>query len=91
MSDLSKQVNIGKELEAKLIKVGISSFDELKRTGAEKAFLKIQKVDSGACLSLLKAIEGAILGVRWHNLPTERKQELNQFFKNNQVENQCKE
>jgi len=91
MSDLSKQVNIGKELETKLIKVGISSFEELKRTGAEKAFLKIQKIDSGACLSLLNAIEGAILGLRWHNLPTERKQELIQFFKKNQFNNRCEE
>ena len=85
MSDLSKQINIGKDLESKLIKVGINSFDELKNIGTEKAFLKIQKIDSGACLSMLSAIEGAIIGVRWHNLPTERKQKLMQFFKKNKI------
>lgn len=80
-SDLSQQINIGKDAEAKLIQVGITSFEELKAVGAEGAFLRLQTIDSGACLSLLSALEGSIQGIRWHNLPKERKEELRQFIK----------
>ena len=80
-SDLSQQINIGKDAEEKLIKVGITSFEELKAIGAEQAFLRLQTLDPGACLSLLSALEGAIQGVRWHNLPKDRKEELQQFIK----------
>jgi DNA transformation protein and related proteins len=80
-SDLSQQINIGKDTEAKLIQVGISSFAELKAVGAEQAFIRLQTVDPGACLSLLSALEGAIQGVRWHSLPAGRKEELRVFIK----------
>lgn len=80
MSDLSKQVNIGKELERKLTLVGINSVDELKAAGSEKAFLLIKAIDSGACINMLYALEGAVNDTRWHNLPAERKMELKAFF-----------
>ena len=80
MSDLSKHINIGKDLESKLIQVGINSFDELKLAGTENAFLRIQAINKGACFNLLCAIDGAIQNVRWHYLPTERKEELKQFL-----------
>ena len=80
-SDLSQQINIGKDTEARLIQVGISSFAELKAVGAEQAFIRLQTVDPGACLSRLSALEGAIQGVRWHSLPARRKEELRAFIK----------
>ena len=80
MSDLSKQENIGKELEKKFIKVGINNFAELQSLGTEKAFIQLQAIDLGPCLNMLYAIEGAIQGIRWHNLTKERKQELKEFY-----------
>lgn len=80
-TDLTEHVNIGHQLESELIKVGISSFKELKTIGWEQAFLRIRAVDPDACLSKLQAIAGAIEGVRWHNLPTGKKQELKEFFR----------
>ncbi len=79
-SNLSQQKNIGKDTEAKLIEVGIHSFEELLEIGAEQAFIRIRTVDSGACLSLLSGLEGAVRGIRWHDIPKDRKQELKQFY-----------
>ena len=78
-SDLSEHINIGKDTEKKLIRVGIDSFKKLESIGSEKAFLKLQTVDPGACLSLLCALEGSIGGIRWHDLSAEKKQELKAF------------
>jgi DNA transformation protein len=79
-SKLTNVNNIGKDTEHKLSQVGIDSFEKLAAIGSEKAFLKIQTVDPGACLSLLYGLEGAIEGIKWNEIPLERKQELKQFF-----------
>ena len=80
MSNLQDHINIGKDCAKKLQQVGINTFEELQAVGSEQAFLRIKAIDSGACLSMLSALEGAILDIRWHNLPPERKQELIRFF-----------
>jgi DNA transformation protein and related proteins len=80
-TDLSKVINIGKDAEKKLKLVGIDSYEELKSVGSEQAFLRLQTIDPGACLSLLCALEGAVQGIRWHHLPNERKEELKLFLK----------
>lgn len=72
--------NIGKDLSSKLLTLGIDTPEKLKETGTEQTYLRIKALDPGACFSLLCAIEGAIQGIRWHNLPPERKLELRQFF-----------
>ena len=80
-SDLSKQINIGKDTESKLIQVGIDSFEKLVSAGSEEAFIKLQTIDPGTCLSLLYGLEGAIEGIKWNKLPLEKKQALQQFYK----------
>ena len=80
MSDLSKQINIGKETEARLLQVGIMSYGDFVSMGAESAFIRLRIVDSGACLSLLYGLEGSIEGVPWRKLPEYRKAELRDFF-----------
>lgn len=80
-SDLSTHVNIGKDTEAKLLEAGIHSFEELKAIGSEGAFLRLQAFDPGACLNLLYALDGAVSGVKKKDLPPERKQALQQFYK----------
>ncbi|HDI3056355.1 TfoX/Sxy family protein [Clostridium botulinum] len=80
MGELSKLTNIGKEVESQLNKVGIFSYDELKDIGTEQAWLKIQEIDSSACIHRLLALEGAIQGVKKTALPQERKAELKYFY-----------
>lgn len=72
--------NIGKVMAEKLKRADINSYHELKKIGAEKAFLRLKMEDEGACLSSLCALEGAIEGIRWHDLPKERREELKKFF-----------
>lgn len=79
-TDLSYHVNIGKDTESKLVQVGIDSMKKLVAMGSQQAFLKIQTIDPGACLSLLYGLEGAILGVKYNEIPADRKQELKQFY-----------
>jgi DNA transformation protein len=80
-SSLSGRINIGKDTESKLIQAGIDSFEKLEALGSEKAFLRLQAFDSGACLNLLYGLEGAIQGIKWNELSSEKKQELLQFHK----------
>jgi DNA transformation protein len=80
MSELSKIINIGKELEKQLNEVGIKTLDELKNNGSKNAWLKIRHVDSSACYNRLCALEGAIQGIRWHNLSENDKKELKMFY-----------
>lgn len=81
MNKLSDLPNIGKTLEQKLIRVGITTPQELINTGSENALLQIRAIDESACFNLLCALEGAIQKIRWHGLPKERKEELKQFLK----------
>ena len=73
MGELSKLPNIGKTVEEQLIQVGINSADELKKTGAKVAWLKIQEIDESACIHRLMALEGAIRGVKKTMLPEDVK------------------
>ena len=77
---ISSLPNVGKDLTQKLLTLGIDTPEKLRKTGTEQTYLRIKALDPGACFSLLCAIEGAIHGIRWHNLPPERKQELKHFF-----------
>lgn len=80
-SDLFNRINIGKDTGTKLIQVGIDSFEKLESIGSEQAFIRIQTIDSGACLSLLYGLDGAIEGIKWNKLSPERKKALQQFYK----------
>lgn len=84
-SNLLNQINIGKDTETKLIQVGIDSFEKLVSIGAEKAFIRIQSIDKGACLSLLYGLDGAIEGIKWNMLSPQRKKELQEFHKSIQI------
>mgnify|MGYP000848875956 CR=1 FL=1 len=80
MGELSKLPNIGKEVERQLNEVGIFTYDELKAIGTEQAWLKIQEIDSSACIHRLLALEGAIQGVKKTVLPQQRKMDLKDFY-----------
>ncbi len=50
MSELTAMVNIGKEMEKKLISVGIESSEKLIEVGAKDAFLKLKQKYPNVCL-----------------------------------------
>ncbi len=80
MESLTGLPNIGIVLAQCLIEVGISTHLQLKEIGSKEAWLRIRARDPSACLSKLMALEGAISGVRWHNLDEVKKKELKEFF-----------
>ena len=81
MGELTKLPNIGKEVERQLNETGIFTYEELKETGAEQAWLRIQAIDASACIDRLYALEGAIQGIKKVLLSQERKEELKDFYK----------
>jgi DNA transformation protein len=81
MGELAKIINIGKELEKQLKETDIKTFAELKEIGSREAWIKIRHIDSSACYNKLCALEGAIQGIRWHNLSDEIKRGLKEFYK----------
>lgn len=80
MGELSKLPNIGEKVEKQLNRIGIFTYDELKDIGTEQAWLKIQEIDTSACIHRLLALEGAIQGVKKKALLQERKEELKDFY-----------
>lgn len=80
MGQLQSLPNIGKELERQLHEAGIDTIDELKRVGSHEAWLRILASDPSACIMRLSALEGAIRGVRWHDLDPDIKAELKAFY-----------
>lgn len=81
-NSLTQLPNIGKSLELKLNKCGIYSPEELRELGSKRTFLMISSLDnSGACINMLYALEGAIQDLRWHYLDDEVKKDLLNFFR----------
>ena len=80
MGELSKLPNIGKSVEEQLNLVGINTVEDLKIIGSKEAWLKIREIDESACINRLYALEGAVEGIRWHNLSEEKKLMLKEFY-----------
>lgn len=85
MDGLSRLPNIGKELERQLELVGIKTKEQLVELGSEEVWLRIQKIDSSACIHRLLALEGAIQGVKKSELPTEEKARLRAFYQKHKI------
>lgn len=80
MNALSDLPNIGKKLQDKLIAVDIKTPEELITIGSEQALLRIKAIDESACFNMICALEGAIQGIRWHELSKDRKEKLREFL-----------
>ena len=82
MSELNELPNIGIELVKKLKVVGIETPGQLAEIGSKNAIIRLSTLEnSGACINMLYALEGAIQGIRWHSLSKEKKKELLDYFK----------
>ena len=79
--DLLTMPNIGDKLKKQLSEAGIYTPEGLRQTGSMHAWLRIKAKDQSAGYMHLAALEGAIRGVRWHNLDQETKDELKSFYK----------
>ena len=78
---LTDLLNIGKVLSIKLKACGITSVEELIKEGSKKALIRISSIEeSNICINMLYALEGAIQGIRWHDLDSKQKDELKIFF-----------
>lgn len=80
MGELSALPNIGDAVEAQLNAVGVFTCGELRSLGSREAWLRIQRIDSSACIHRLLALEGAIRGVKKTDFPPEVKAELRTFY-----------
>jgi DNA transformation protein len=81
MGELTTLPNIGKVLEKRLIEIGVHTVKQLSETGSREAFIRMKKIDPGACLNMLYALQGAIDGVRSNLLPERTKRSLKDFYK----------
>ncbi len=79
MSDLTAMMNIGKEMERKLISAGIDCPEKLIELGAKDAFLKLRETYPNVCLVHLYTLEGAIYNTEYNRLPEDKKRELKAF------------
>ncbi|NQU32340.1 MAG: TfoX/Sxy family protein [Bacteroidetes bacterium] len=81
MKELTDLPNIGKVLAEKLATVGIINEPNLADAGSENAIIRLSTLDnSGVCINMLYALEGAIQGIRWHDLSKEKKDNLRDFY-----------
>lgn len=68
--------NIGPKSMAWLRQTGIRTLEELKITGSLSAYVRIKRAGFKPSLNLLYAMEGAILGCHWQEIPDDRRSEL---------------
>ena len=80
ISDLSKQPNIGKDTEAKLMQVEMF-LCRIKVVGTEQAYLQLHAMDPGACIQLLYVLHAAIENIPVNLLSEVKKQESKLFHK----------
>lgn len=80
MGELSSLPNIGKTVEQQLNEIGIKTVKQLLDIGSKQAWRRIRSIDESACINRLYALEGAIQGIRWHDLSEKVKGELKEFY-----------
>lgn len=80
MEDLTKHPNIGKVLAQKLNEIEVYTYDDLVDIGSVEAVLRIVGSDTFGYYNMLYALEGAILGIRWHDIPPVDRQKLKQEY-----------
>jgi len=80
MEYLTQLPNIGPVLAEKLNQIGVNTYADLAEMGRVEALIRIGQTDITAFANMLYALEGAILGVRWHSIPKEHREKLKEHF-----------
>lgn len=83
MNQLENVINIGSVLAEKLKMVNINSIEDLQTIGAKEAVVKMHNQNIDICINTLNALQGAVEGIRWHQLDKQTKKDLLQFYKTN--------
>jgi len=52
---------------------GITDAETLRRLGSVRALIKIGAEGHSGCYNMLFALEGAIRGIRWHDIPANER------------------
>ena len=68
--------NIGPKSMAWLRQTGVRTLEDLQSVGALAAFVRIKRAGFRPSLNLLYALEGAILGCHWQEIPEARRTAL---------------
>lgn len=68
--------NVGPKSAAWLRQVGVRTMDDLTALGAVAAFIKVKRAGFKPSLNLLYALEGALVGCHWQQVPEERRAQL---------------
>jgi DNA transformation protein len=76
VSSNDKLRNVGPKSAAWLRQVGVRTQGDLETLGAVAAFIKVKRAGFRPSLNLLYALEGALLGCHWQQVPEERRSEL---------------
>lgn len=79
MSKLTSMLNIGREMARKLTAVGIHSPEQLTAVGSKQAYFMLKEIYPQVCLVHLYALEGAISGIAYNQLPAHKRKELKAF------------
>lgn len=80
MKRLLDAPNIGPVLENNLNQIGIKTLEQLRSSSSKDIFIKIRKIDSGACLHMLYGLEGAIENIKDSELSKSTKDDLKNFY-----------
>jgi hypothetical protein len=73
---VSKLPNIGPKSAAWLRQVGLRTQEDLAAVGPVEAYVKVRRAGFRPSLNLLYAIEGALTGCHWQQVPEPRRQQL---------------
>lgn len=73
---LESVVNIGPKLAAGLRNVGVNDLGQLCDEGAVAVWERLRRADEFDCVHSLLALEGAVQGIRWHDLPADLRSDL---------------
>ncbi len=76
MSSSDKLKNVGPKSAAWLRQVGVRTQADLETLGSVAAFIKVKRAGFRPSLNLLYALEGALLGCHWQQVPDDRRGEL---------------
>lgn len=71
--------NISFHMELQLINSGIKDELTLRKIGAKQAWLRLRKMNKALTVNVLYSLEGAIAGVHAATLPTQQRQELEEW------------
>jgi len=80
VAGLRELPNLGKVVVEQLARAGIDNPEKLRYLGSVSAAVRLTEVGIDVCSSKLSALEGAIRGVRWHEIPAEERAALRAEF-----------